>query len=190
MDRIRNEKGWPRLPGQRRLLLAAAAISVLLLPIQAFAQGKPAQAPNTGPEVKRTTYDRWHLLCNTKSCAVATTAVRGVILFGYNASDGALVMQVRLPPQAPDGRPVGIRLHKSGTVLQLRVSGCQKTFCAAAAARDKTEQVIQLFSKEVSGTLGYQLGQQMQIEVFSLAGFNKALSELRKRAPKPKPKPK
>ena len=41
-------------------------------------------------------------------------------------------------------------------------------------------------SKETSGTLGYQLGQQMQLEVFSLKGFNKAIAELRKRAPKGK----
>ena len=56
----------------------------------------------------------------------------------------------------------------------------------ASGAADKTEQVIQVMSKETSGTLGYQLGQQMQLEVFSLKGFNKAIAELRKRAPKGK----
>ena len=114
--------------------------------------------------------------------------MRGVILFGYNASDGSMVMQVRLPPEAPQGRPVAIRLHKSGSVLQLRVGGCQQTFCTAAAAADKTQQVVQLMAKEASGTLGYQLGQQMQIEVFSMVGFTKAYAELLKRKPKPRPK--
>ena len=173
--------------GCRAFLCAAAALSLLLAPGVATAQNKPAQAPNTGPGVKRTTFDRWHLLCKGNSCAIATTAVRGVIVFGYNASDGKMVMQVRLPTDAPEGRPVGIRLHKSGSVLQLRVNGCQKTFCAAPAAADKTQQVVQLLSKESSGTLGYQLGQSMQIEVFSLVGFNKAYGELLKHKPAPRP---
>jgi len=83
---------------------------------------------------------------------------------------------------------MAIRLHKSGALLQLRVGGCTKAYCTAAAAADKTEQVIQIMSKEASGTIGYQLGQQMQLEVFSLKGFNKAIAELRKRKPAPKGK--
>jgi invasion protein IalB len=175
-----------RAAGFRALFGAAAAFSLLLTPGAATAQQKPAQAPKTAPGVKRTTFDRWHLLCQGKSCAIATTAVRGVIVLGYNASDGKMVMQVRLPTAAPEGRPVAIRLHKSGSVLQLRVNGCQKTFCAAPAAADKTQQVVKMLAKETSGTLGYQLGQDMQIEVFSLVGFNKAYSELLKRRPAPK----
>lgn len=177
-----------RAAGLRALAGAIAVASLLFAPVAATAQQKPAQAPKAGPGVKRTTFDRWHLLCQGQSCAIATNAVRGVIIFGYNASDGSLVMQVRLPTDAPEGRPIAIRLHKSGTVLQLRVSTCQKTFCAAAAARDKTTQVVALLTKETSGTLGYQLGQTMQLEVFSLVGFNKAYSELLKRKPVPKAK--
>ena len=188
MEWTRSTTRWCRATGFRSLLGAVAAVSLLLMPVGASAQNKPAQAPNAGPGVKRTTFDRWHLLCQSASCAIATNAVRGVILFGYNASDGSMVMQVRLPPEAPQGRPVAIRLHKSGSVLQLRVGGCQKTFCTAAAASGKTQQVVQLMAKEASGTLGYQLGQQMQIEVFSMIGFTKAYAELLKRKPKPRPK--
>ena len=189
MDRITDKTSQPRMAGRRGLFYAAAVLSLLLLsPLEAAAQGKPAQAPNTGPDVKRTTFDSWHLLCQGQSCAVATNAVRGVLVFGYNASDGSLVMQVRLPTDSPEGRPMAIRLHGSGALLQLRVGGCEKTYCTAAAAADKTEQVIQLLSKESSGTIGYQLGQQMQLEVFSLKGFTKAMAELRKRKPAAKAK--
>lgn len=190
MERTKTTMRRLRATGFCGLLCAAAAVSLLMTPVVASAQNKPANAPNTGPAVKRTTFDRWHLLCQGTSCAIATNAVRGVLLFGYNASDGKMVMQVRLPTEAPQGRPVAVRLHKSGSVLQLRVGGCQKTFCTAAAAADKTQQVVKILSKEASGTLGYQLAQQMQLEVFSLVGFNKAYAELLKRRPKPKPQKK
>ncbi len=66
----------------------------------------------------------------------------------------------------------------------MRVTSCEKTFYVASAAPDKMDQVIALFAKEDGLTLGYQLAQQMQLEVFSLAGFPRALEELRKNAPK------
>lgn len=173
-----------RKTGLRGLLLAAAF--PLLLGGQAFAQAqKPAVET---PGLKRQGFGRWNLICQGSKCAIATHAVRAAIVFGFNASDGALVMQVRLPTDAPEGRPVALRLHKSGTVLNLRVNGCQKTYCAAAAAVGKTEQVVALFSKEASGTLGYQLAQDMQLEVFSLNGFVKAMEELRKIKSKAPPK--
>jgi invasion protein IalB len=176
MKRIGDEMKRVRAAGTRALL-GAAALTLLLSPVG-------AQAPNTEPGVKRTTFDGWQLLCKNQSCAATTTAVRAVIVFGYAASDKTMVMQVRLPTDAPEGRPVAIRLHKSGTVLQLRVGNCSKVYCLAAAAADKIDQVIEVLGKETSGTLGYQLGQQMQLEVFSLKGFTKAISELRKRKPK------
>jgi invasion protein IalB len=89
-----------RMTGLRAVLGVVAALSLLTFPIGAGAQNKPA-APKTGAGVKKTTYDRWHLLCQGGSCAAATNAVRGVILFGFNTTDGALVMQLRLPPQSP-----------------------------------------------------------------------------------------
>jgi len=170
--------------GRRIVLGAAAALALLLSPVAAGAQ--TTEPPHTGPGVKRTTYDAWSLLCQGNNCAAATNALRAVIVFGYNLSDGKLVLQIRVPKDAPEGRPLAIRLHNSGALLQLRVSGCNDRWCTAAGAADKTEQVIQVMSKETSGTLGYQLGQQMQLEVFSLKGFNKAIAELRKRAPKGK----
>jgi invasion protein IalB len=178
MKRIGDELKRVRAAGTRALL-GAAALTLLLSPV-----GAQAQAPNTGAGVKKTTYDNWHLLCQGASCAAATNATRAVVLFGYNTKDKNLVMQLRLPTDAPAGRPVAIRLHGTGALLQLRVSGCTKTYCTAAAAADKTEQVIKILAKESSGTVGYQLGQQMQLEVFSLKGFTKAISELRKRKPK------
>ena len=164
-------------------LICAAALAVALVPGDVAAQSKPAQVPNVGSGVKRTTFGNWHLLCNGPNCAIATNAVRGVLVFGFNSSDGSLVMQVRLPTDSPEGRPVAIRLHKSGTLLQLRVGACDQSYCAASAASNKTGQVVDLFTKEASGTLGYQLAQQMQLEVFSLNGFSKAMAELRKRQP-------
>jgi invasion protein IalB len=184
MNRIRTDKSRARATGRRVVLGAAAALALLLTPVVAGAQDK--QPPHTGPGVKRTTYDNWSLLCQGNNCAAATNAVRAVIVFGYNLTDGKLVMQIRVPKDAPDGRPLAIRLHTSGALLQLRVGGCNERYCTAAGAADKTEQVIQVMSKESSATVGYQLGQQMQIEVFSLKGFNKAIAELRKRAPKGK----
>ena len=165
------------------MVVGAAALLLALIPGDVAAQDKPAQVPNVGPGVERTTYGNWHLLCNGPNCAIATNAVRGVLVFGFNSSNGSMVMQVRLPTESPEGRPVAIRLHKSGTLLQLRVGACDQTYCAASAAADKTGQVVDLFAKEASGTLGYQLAQQMQLEVFSLNGFGKAIAELRKRQP-------
>jgi invasion protein IalB len=186
MNRIRTNKSQACAMGRRAVLGVAAALTLLLSPVAASAQDKAL--PNAGPGVKQTTYDSWHLLCQGTSCAAATNAVRAVILYGYNVSDGTLVMQIRLPTDAAEGRPMAIRLHTSGALLQLRVGGCAKSYCIAAAATDKTEQVIKIMSKETSGTLGYQLGQQMQLEVFSLKGFNKAIAELRKHKPAPKGK--
>jgi len=186
MKRNRTDKSQAGAAGRRAIFGAAAALALLLSPVAAVAQNKAP--PPTGPGVKRTTYDNWHLLCQGSSCAAATTAVRAVIVYGYNVSDGSLVMQIRLPTDAPEGRPMAIRLNTSGSLLQLRVGGCTQTYCTAAAAADKTEQVIKLMSKESSGIIGYQLGQMMQLEVFSLKGFTKAISELRKRKPAPKSK--
>lgn len=181
MDRIRTDMSRTRAAGRGIALGAAAALALLLSPVAAVAQDKAP--PNTGPGVKRTTFDNWSLLCQGNNCAAATNAVRAVIVFGYNLADGSLVMQIRLPTDAPEGRPLAIRMHNSGALLQLRVSGCTERYCTAAGAADKTEQVIQVMSKETSGTVGYQLAQQMQLEVFSLKGFNKAIAELRKRKP-------
>lgn len=166
-----------RRAGMRRLI-AGTALALLALAGPAAAQA-PGQAPG-----KTVAYGSWELVCQTQGCAIAQRSVRAVIIFGFNTSNGELVMQVRLPPDAPQGRPVAIRTHKSGTTLHLRVTGCEKTFCVASAAPDKLDQVIALFAKEDGGTLGYQLAQQMQLEVFSLSGFPRALEELRKTAPK------
>jgi len=161
-----------------RRLIAGTALALLALAGPAAAQA-PAQAPG-----KTIAFGSWELVCQTQGCAIAQRSVRAVILYGFNTSTGVLVMQVRLPPDAPEGRPVAIRTHKTGTMLHLRVTGCEKTFCVASAAPDKMDQVIALFAKEDGVTLGYQLAQQMQLEVFSLAGFPRALEELRKHAPK------
>ena len=158
--------------------IATAAILPLLLCIPAHAQ-KPAEPPLG----KRASYGQWDLLCQGETCAVAHRAVRAVLVFG-NSSQGTMAMEIRLPTDAPQGRPVAMRLHKSGAVLNLRVNDCFKTFCRALAAGGKTDQVVSLFSKEASGTLGYQVGQDMQLEVFSLNGFAKAIDELRKIQPK------
>jgi invasion protein IalB len=149
-----------------------AAVAMPLLSGQAMAQA-PGQQKPAG-------YGAWELVCQEQGCAIAHRTVRAVIIFGYNASDGALVMQVRLPADAPVGRPVAIRMHKSGTILQMRVTDCGKTFCTASAAPSKMDQVTALFEKEAGGTLGYQLAQDMELEVFSLNGFPRALEELRK----------
>ena len=184
MDRETKMERRMRRIGLRGALLAAAL--PLLLGGQAFAQ---AQKPAVDtPGLKRQGIGQWNLICQGPNCAIATHAVRAAIVFGFNAGDGALAMQVRLPTDAPQGRPVALRLHKSGAVLNLRVTDCQKTFCTAAAAIGKTEQVIDLFSKEAGGTVGYQLAQDMQLEVFSLNGFVKAMEELRKTKPKAAPK--
>ena len=173
------------MTGLRAVLLAAAL--PVLLGGQAFAQ---AQKPAAGAQpTKRGSYGEWDLLCQGQTCAIAHRAVRAVMVFG-NSSDGSMAMEIRLPTDAPKGRPVALRLHKSGTVLNLRVNDCFPTFCRALAAGGKTGQVIELFSKEPSGTLGYQLAQDMQLEVFSLNGFVKAVEELRKIKPSAAAKPK
>jgi invasion protein IalB len=178
MDRKIGMTGW------RGVLLAAAV--PLLLAGQAFAQ---AQKPAAAAPTKRGSFGEWDLLCQGQTCAIAHRAVRAVIVFG-NSSDGSMAMEIRLPTDAPQGRPVALRLHKSGTVLNLRVNDCFPTFCRALAAGGKTDEVIALFSKEPSGTLGYQLAQDMQLEVFSLNGFAKAVEELRKLKPSAQAKPK
>ncbi len=170
----------------RRGVLLAAALP-LFLGGQALAQAqKPAAEAQP---VKRGTYGAWDLLCQGQTCAIASRAVRAVLVFG-NSSDGKLAMEIRLPTDAPQGRPVAMRLHKSGTVLNLRVNDCFPTFCRALAAGGKTDQVIEIFSKEPGGTLGYQMAQDMQLEVFSLNGFPKAVEELRKIKPTAQAKPK
>jgi invasion protein IalB len=166
--------------GMRRLIAGTAlALWALTAPAGPAAAQAAAQAPG-----KTVAYGVWELVCQTQGCAIAQRSVRAVMIFGFNTSNGILVMQVRLPTDAPQGRPVAIRTHKSGTMLHMRVTSCEKTFCVASAAPDKMDQVIALFSKEDGLTLGYQLAQQMQLEVFSLAGFPRALEELRKSAPK------
>jgi len=185
MNRIRTDKSRARAVGCRAVLGAAAALALLLSPVAAGAQNK---APSKGAKVTETTFDNWRLICNGSSCAAVTRGVRAIIVFGYNAADGKMVMQIRLPTDAPERRPLAIRLHKSGMLLQLSVGGCNKKYCTAAGAPSKTEQVVAVMSKEQSGTIGYQLGQQMQLEVFSLKGFNKTIAELRKRKPAPKGK--
>jgi invasion protein IalB len=173
------------MTGLRGFLLAAAL--PLLLAGPAVAQ---AQKPAVGAQpTKRGSYGAWDLLCQGQTCAIAHRTVRAVLVFG-NSSDGGMAMEIRLPTDAPQGRPVAMRLHKSGTVLNLRVNDCFPTFCRALAAGSKTEQVIELFSKEPGGTLGYQLAQDMQLEVFSLNGFTKAIEELRKLKPSAQAKPK
>ena len=147
----------------------------MLGPQTGVAQGQAKQ--------KSIAFEQWRLICRNAACAIAHQGVRTVVIFGFNKSDGKLVMQVRVPPEASENRPMALRLHKSGTLLHLRVDSCRKEFCSAAAAADRTRQVIDLFSKESSGTVAYQLGQQLQIEVFSLRGFSKAMAELAKRKP-------
>jgi invasion protein IalB len=142
MDRKIGMTGW------RGALLAAAV--PLLLAGQAFAQ---AQKPAAAAATKRGSFGEWDLLCQGQTCAIAHRAVRAVIVFG-NSSDGSMAMEIRLPTDAPQGRPVALRLHKSGTVLNLRVNDCFPTFCRALAAGGKTDEVIALFSQEPSGTLG------------------------------------
>jgi invasion protein IalB len=178
MNRSGTDTSRIRRAGRRAALGAAAALALLAAPVAANAQQQAA------PPVKRTAFDNWYVQCRGNTCAAATQATRAVVLFGYNVKDGSLVMQVRLPTDAPAGRPMAIRLHKSGALLHFSVNACAKTYCLAAAAPDKTEKIIQLLSKEPSGTLGYQLGQQLQLEVFSLKGFTKAITELRKHKPR------
>jgi invasion protein IalB len=173
------------MTGARGFLLAVAL--PLLLAGQAAAQAQKPAAD--APAGKRAAYGEWDLLCQGSTCAIAHRAVRAVMVFG-TSSDGGMAMEIRLPTDAPQGRPVALRLHKSGTVLNLRVNDCFPTFCRALAAGGKTDQVIDLFSKEPSGTLGYQLAQDMQLEVFSLNGFVKAVEELRKIKPSAQAKPK
>lgn len=180
MDSKRQSVRQRCIAGMRGLFVAAAVslLLLLLLPGRAEAQA-PRKTPSDG-----VTYGAWQLLCQPGGCAIVQRTVRAVILFGYNVQGGALVMQVRLPTDAPIGRPVALRMHKSGTLLQMRVTACGKTYCTASAAPAKMNQVIALFSKEPGGTLGYQLAQDLELEVFSLNGFSRALQELRKHPPK------
>lgn len=160
--------------GGGAVLAVMALIGLALAPQSASAQGA---------STKSKAFNQWRLICREKACAAAHRGTRAVLIFGYNTSDGKLVMQVRLPPDAAENKPMVLRLHKSGALLHLRVDACGKAYCTAAAAADRTSQVIKLFKKEASGSMAYQLGQQLQIEVFSLRGFSKAMAELGKRKP-------
>jgi len=161
--------------GRVAAIAVVSLAGLALAPQHASAQG--AAKP------KSTAYGQWRLICKEKACAAAHRGTRAVLIFGYNAKDGQLVMQVRLPPDAAENKPMVLRLHKSGALLHLHVDGCGQAYCTAVAAAGRTGQVINLFKKEVSGSMAYQLGQQLQIEVFSLRGFSKAMDELAKRKP-------
>lgn len=158
-----------------------AVVAVAALAGLAFAPHQASAQEAVKP--KSTAYGQWRLICKDKACAAAHRGTRAVLIFGYNAADGKLVMQVRLPPDAAENRPMVLRLHKSGALLHMHVDGCGQAYCTAIAAAGRTGQVINLFKKEVSGSMAYQLGQQLQIEVFSLRGFSKAMDELAKRRP-------
>ena len=164
---------------------AAVLFLVALSPIEAVGQQPPAgQTPSQStPAVKTKAFGKWNIYCRDQKCALAQHTQRAIMVFGFNASDGALVMQVRVPPDAPVNRPLAIRLHKSGALLHLRVTKCSNQLCVASAIPKKTQQVIDLFSKENSGTLAYQLAQTMMIEDFTLKNFNKAIAELQKNRP-------
>jgi len=161
--------------GHGALVAIVALAGLALTPQSASAQG--------GASTKSKAFNQWRLLCREKACAAAHRGTRAVLIFGYNTSDGKLVMQVRLPPDSAENKPMVLRLHKSGALLHLNVDACGKAYCTAAAAAGRTSQVIKMFKKEVSGSMAYQLGQQLQIEVFSLRGFAKALDELAKHKP-------
>lgn len=161
--------------GRGAVVAVMAFVGLALAPQSAFSQG--------AAKSKSTAYGQWRLLCQKKACAVIHRGTRAVLVFGYNTSDGKLVMQVRLPPDAAENKPMVLRLHKSGALLHLQVGGCSQAYCTAVAAADRTSQVIQIFKKEAGGSMAYQLGQQLQIEVFSLRGFDKAIAELAKRKP-------
>ncbi len=170
----------PRIPLVASFFGRGAAIAVVALAGLALT---PQSASAQGATTQSKAFNQWRLICQNKACAAAHRGTRAVLIFGYNASDGKLVMQVRLPPEASENKPMVLRLHKSGALLHLRVDACGKAYCTAAAAADRTSQVANLFKKEVSGSMAYQLGQQLQIEVFSLRGFSKAMAELAKRKP-------
>ena len=164
---------------------AAMLFLVALFPVEAEGQTPPqGQAtPQSVPAVKTKAFGKWNIYCRNKKCALAQHTQRAIMVFGFNASDGALVMQVRVPPDAPVNRPLALRLHKSGALLHLRVNSCNNQLCVASAVPKKTKQVIDLFSKESSGTLAYQLAQTMMIEDFTLKNFSKAIAELQKSRP-------
>lgn len=170
-----------RASGLHAAVGAAAALSLLLTPGAATAQ-------KTNPEVKRTTFDRWEMLCPANACGILTRAVRGMLIVGFSNQTNDVLFQVRLPAEAAEQGPVALRLHKSGTVLHMRVNKCLKEYCIANSPPAKLPEVLKVFSKESSGTLGYEFGQTLQLEVFSLAGFNRAYSELMKHRPKAPPK--
>ncbi len=161
--------------GLGTLAAIAALVGLAATSQSAFAQGAAGSKPAG--------YNEWRLLCREEACAAAHRGTRAVILFGYNRSDGKMVMEVRLPPDAAENRPMALRLHRSGAIMHLRVDSCNQAYCRAAAAADRTAQVIDLLKKEKGGSMAYQLGQQLQIEVFSLSGFAKTMDELAKRKP-------
>ena len=136
----------------RSIRLEAACAAMLLLvaffPIEAVGQTPPeGQAPaQSAPAVKTKAFGKWNIYCRDQKCALAQHTQRAIMVFGFNASDGALVMQVRVPPDAPVNRPLAIRLHKSGALLHLRVTKCSNQLCVASAVPKKTKQVIDLFS--------------------------------------------
>ena len=171
----------PRIPRIASVFGRGAALAVVAL--AALAMTPQSASAQGGTSTKSKAFNQWRLICKDKACAAAHRGTRAVLIFGYNASDGKLVMQVRLPPESAENKPMVLRLHKSGALLHLRVDACGKAYCTAAAAADRTTQVANLFKKEVSGSMAYQLGQQLQIEVFSLRGFSKAMDELAKNKP-------
>ena len=177
MDRIGDRGTW----GARiasLLIAGATALVIAMLPIHGKAQTQPPSP--SPPTAKAKTFGQWSLYCRQKNCAIAHRTKAAIIIFGFNKSDGALVMQVRVPKDSPENRPMAVRLHKSGALLHLRVSTCNIKFCVASAKPDKTLQAIKYFAKENSGTLAFQMAQTMMIEDFSLTGFNKAIAALRK----------
>ena len=167
--------GRSRLTRWAMIVIAAAALVAVTPQTVPAQQGKPEAGK---------VFKYWRLICQDGNCAIAHRMVRAVMLFGYNAADGSLALQVRVPPDAPVNRPMALRLHKSGALLHLQVETCRRQHCVASAARDRVQTVIDVFAKENAGTLAYQLGQQLQMEVFSLRGFNDAIKELQTRAPK------
>lgn len=160
------------------LIAGVAALVIALSPIHGKAQTQPPSPSPPTPKAK--TFGKWSLYCRQKNCAIAHRTKAAIMIFGFNKSDGALVMQVRVPNDVPENRPMALRLHKSGALLHLVVSNCNIKFCVASAKPSKTDQAIKYFAKEKSGTLAYQMAQTMMIEDFSLTGFNKAIAALRK----------
>jgi invasion protein IalB len=84
-----------RASGLHAAVGAAAALSLLLMPGAATAQ-------KTNPEVKRTTFDRWEMLCPANACGILTRAVRGMLIVGFSNQTNDVLFQVRLPAEAAE----------------------------------------------------------------------------------------